>query len=286
MSLKGFVGLESLDKLRYDCWQESHRDTRPVLQCVSYWGGHKVLSLATIPLDLVAVGVGTTGMLVTASTVGTVKVLIFAVTQQKPTFPTGYSWFFDRTAHAAADIASTLGELLYDVGNIFYQVVFLAKRLAAGVAKANEAENFEFTNESPSFIKPLNDLTAQNRIDWNASDRPFNTIMKHYFYSMANIPLNLVTATCSAVAAAILSSAYVSKVVLYAFTNINIPLPTYAGQTLQAAATTSRNVLADSAVNFADGFVLVYKGACALRLNKIMATAMDILRFIPEAVFS
>lgn len=324
----GFPVLEQLDHLRYTLYITSHED-KPLVTTVPAWLGHKALTAVCLPCNIVAMGVGLTGMLATASTLGTLKVAIYAGTAGyvKPSFSIGFLWLGERTALAGIDCGANLGEIVYDAADLLYQgyrlvrwiaekihlsdflaralraigecfefigrVIlyptfnFIGKRISAGVKKANEAEvDFIWTGEPPALIKPLNDITQKNRVDWDSPERPLGTIMKHYVFSVPNIPLNAVIAACSGIASVILSSAYVAKVTLYAATNINIPLPTFAAHAYHATVSTAYHALTDIGTDVGDVFILIYKAACTLRLNRIMATALDVLLYIPRAVFS
>ncbi|CUI17172.1 hypothetical protein PNK_1562 [Candidatus Protochlamydia naegleriophila] len=166
-------------------------------------------------------------------------------------------------------------------------IEFVVRRIDAGLKKAVESEVPCQMNEStPFLIKPMNDIAKETRIDWSSQERLLSTIAKHYAISIVNIPVNAAAAICFTATSILLSAAFVGKASLYAATNVNIAIPTFAGHSIRAAASTSFNTIADVATDAADPFVLIYKTACTLRLNRVMATALDVLLYIPEAVFS
>jgi hypothetical protein len=187
------------------------------------------------------------------------------------------------------EIFNKLGQLFEYIGREIIEPTFrfVATRLKKGVEKAAEDEgDFKFSGETPALIRPLDNLTKKNRIDWQSNDRYWNTIFKHYFLSFANIPANGLTAMVAGGASIILSSAFVAKVVLYAATNINIPVPTYAGQAINATYASTRNIFADVGTDVCDGFVLIYKTSNAIGISRVVATALQVLLYIPEAIFS
>ena len=187
------------------------------------------------------------------------------------------------------EIFRKLSQLFEYIGSRLVMPVlrFIATRLEKGIEKTVETEgNFNFTGETPSLLRPLNDKAKENRIDWNSPDRSLDKIFKHYLFSAANIPVNIVVAAVSSGAGIILSGAFAAKVILYATTNINIPVPTNAGLTIDAAFATSGNAFDDTGTNIVDGFVLLYKTSCALGINRVVARAIQVLTAIPELVFS
>ncbi len=164
---------------------------------------------------------------------------------------------------------------------------FVGRRIEKGFEKAAQAEgNFNFKGETPALLKPLDDLAKDNRIDFSANDRPLINIFKHYLFSIPNIPVNVAAAVGAGAASVVLGTAFVSKAALYATTNIDIPVPTFAGQALDATLATTRNVGVDVGTNIGDGFVLLYKTANALGINRVVATAIQIIMYIPEAILS
>lgn len=326
-AIQGFPLLTEVNQTREGLFTYSYQD-RLSVDTTAAWFGHKVLSFACIPCNAVAIGVGLTGMVATAATLGTLKVAVYAGTlgNVKPSFPTGFLWFNERTAKAACDCCVNAYELIYDLGHLFYQgfrlvewiakkihlggfvkkalkliadtfeviarkvllpvVEFAAKRIQAGLEKAMESEVRCEMDEDIPFFKPMNEVAKETRINMQSQDRLLSTILKHYAISMVSIPVNAVAATVFTATSIILSAAFVGKASLYAATNVHIPIPTYVEHSLKATASTGYNTIADVATNVADPFVLIYKTAYALRLNRVMATALDVIFYIPQAILS
>lgn len=167
-------------------------------------------------------------------------------------------------------------------------IKFIDKRVQEGLKNAVECEKNYYTLnlETPSFIRPLDDRTKATRIDRHAEDRSYSNIFSHYAYSLINIPVNLVTAAGMASLTAITACNFGAKVIIYAATNIDIPVPTYAGKTLEKTIACSINVIWDSYVDIADSFVLTYKVSDALGILVAMAKIRDVILFIPEAIIS
>jgi hypothetical protein len=327
LGLSGFPGLQQFNKARQDFFYTSHAEYGP--DAVAFWFGHKALTVIALPVNVMGVGIGTTGMVATASTLGALKVAIFALTvgNVKPAFPTGFMWCAERGINAGLQAGVNVGELIHDAANMVYlgyrlirwvggalhlehffneifnklgeifeftrkQILepvfrFVTQRVRQGISKAIECEGeFKFSYQTPSLIRPLDDLTKENRIEWSSENRFWSKIFKHYVFSVANIPVNAVAATLMGGSASVLSSAFAAKVIVYATTNINIPLPTFAGQALDATVSTTRNALLDIGTDICDSFVVMYKTSSALGINRVMATALQILLYIPEAIFS
>lgn len=320
LGLTGLPLIAELDTARNEFFKHSHNwDQDPndpsVIEKSVCWFVHKGLTTISFPANVVEVGVCTVGFIASACTLGALKVAIFSFTlgNVKPGFSTGCVWFGERALHGVMDIALNTGELLYDAGNIVYQgyraarwvagqlhlgnlfnaiidqigrlFEFIGERIGQGIDKAAEVEG------TPQFGAPyplnlLDDLTKKYRIDFGSQDRSLEDIFKHYVLSVLNIPLNAATAIGAAGLSIILGSAFVAKVILYSTTNINIPIPTFAGEALSASVSTAYNVIADASNDAADIFVLIYKTSAALGLNHVVATAVRVVLYIPEALFS
>ena len=323
MAINGFPVLQQLNHMRTGTFNNSHDFNKPASQRIPnftkamFWLSHKAFTLTTFPANLAGLGLGAAGLIISASTLGTLKVAIFAVTlgNIKPSFPTGCCWFGERAIHSGVHLGINIYELGYDtisaaeqgvrcikwVGDklhitnyvkaIFKQLnrlfEFMARRVNAGFNKAMQDEKpTVFSLETPSPIRPLNDLTNETRINWKNEQRPFKQILKHTFFSVANIPVNSVTAVCAAIASLILSTAFIGKVMLYAVTeNIKIPVPTYAAQAMRITAATTANAALDTGVDIADGFITIYKVSEALGIKKAAETCLRVVAFIPEALF-
>jgi hypothetical protein len=216
---------------------------------------------------------------------GALKVAIFAATlgNVRPAFSSGFYWASERTIASGCELILNGFELI----NIGPEVTFIAHRLKTGYEKASESEvPHAYTFETPRMLRPLDTLAKDTRIDNRSSDRQVATIFRHYLYSLGNIPLNLITGATTAVAAVALNIIFAAKVVVYACTNIAIPIPTYVERVQDVAIATFTNVGRDIATNFADTFVLLYKTSQYLSLYKVIATVGQLLRFIPQAIFS
>lgn len=279
--MTGFPGLEELNMGRVNLFDASHGDGS-AMHNLGCWLGHKVITLVDLPANVIGVGVGIAGMIVTASTVGVIKVAFFAVTLgNKLPFPTGFQWCWDRTVDAGYHFARNIGELLYDVANLIYRFV---ERIIIGFEKGIEGEPQKIG--SFSFSQPLEALTNENRIDLSMSDRSFTAIGKHYLYSVANIPVNAVIALVSAVCTAVLLTAFFGKSLFYSATNLQIPFPTYVFEAIYMTGISINSVILDIATNVADVAVLIYKISEVLHLTHVLATARDVVFYIPEAMFS
>lgn len=297
----------------------SHEDTESqdysLGQRVGFWLGHKVVTTICIAASLVEGAVGVAGCAFSVCTLGAIKVSIFAITlgNIKPNFPTGFIWFAKRVAYSLSDEITNASQLIRDVADILYQSYrfsrwvahqlhfgdFFSKifrqlgklfnciydRISLSIAKVAAAEEpCDFKTPFP--IKLVNDLTKMHRIDFESQDRSLTHIFKHYVLSVANIPLNAITAVGAGAASIVLGSLFVAKVALHATTNIHVPVPTYVGKAGGIAAKTALNTIKDVGCDIADGYVLLYKTSNALGISKAATNALRVVAYIPEAIFS
>lgn len=312
----GFPGIQQLNDTRNDCFKTSHNwdnlegDLAPsTAKMIGNWLGQKCLTVISVPANMIGVGIGIAGLIGSACTLGAFKVAVymFSFGNYKLTFPTGCSWFEEGALHSVVHLASTAGELGYDtyclglwVGeqlyfgaplNVIFENIgmffsFARNRIKNGLDKAMEGEgDYHYTGESPHAIRPLTDATKASRVDWNAQERSLENIVDHTLLSIPNIPINAAAALCSGAAAVILGTAFVGKAGLYAATNINIPLPTYACQVSETAYVAGMNVLADVGSDVADVFIVGYKISRAVGINYLAGKVMNAVKYVPEALF-
>lgn len=297
--MSSFPILGSLNHTRHYFAQNSHlEDTDELISVTTIekmgnWIAHKAMTVVCLSVNVTAVGAGLTGAVAAGCLVGGIKVAIFALTlgNTKPSFPTGTTWCIERTTTAAYEVLKNIGELFYDLTDIFYQgfraLRWVFNRLEKGFEKANQNESgFTF---SPQFVFPhtiINDATEKYRIDPNNEDRSMEYIAKHTFCSLINIPASCATALLAGcVAAPLFAAIYLSKALLYAGTNIHIPIPTYLGPAIEVSLSASFVAVYDIINIAADIFVTLYHLARALHLETALATARDVIAYIPEAVF-
>jgi len=166
-------------------------------------------------------------------------------------------------------------------------LIFMGQRMAKGWKKAIEAEKgFEFEYKTPAFLNFINEPTKKNRINFESENRLWKNIFKHTFLSGPNIILNGSTAVASSLVLAPLALAFTAKAMLYASTNINIPVPTFVSKVFQSTVYPAGNVVVDIDNDIADSAAVVFKTSKALGILKVMTTALDVIKYIPKAVFS
>ena len=299
----------------------SHKST---LERVGYWFGHKGMTVVTVPTNIVVVCLGTAGFAAGSLILGSAKIFTYAITcgYIKPSFSTGALYCGERALSSTGQLFTNLGELMLDgfhliadtattcfliaeklqfggtVRAIFealgrgcwtvldYTLFFAFRRLGEAFIKAGTEETPTVNFETPELLRPLDDAAKAERIDLSSNERSFGKIFKHTVISLANIPANAVTAVCSAVAFAALSSVFLAKVALYTVANVSIPLPTYIGKAGEAMLVSTANVAKDVSTDFADVFVVTYKTSDALGLNRVALTALNVIMYIPVAMFS
>ena len=312
------LNIEDLNATRETFFQESHNfngHLNTTGERVGWWLGHKFISMILLPANILEAAVCLVACGLSACTLGALKVTIFAVTlgNIKPNFSTGYIWFSDHLLQGVVNVCRNVGELGYDVGDAVYQgyrlcrwvaenlhlgnlfttifneinrvFAYVAGRLEKGINQAASVEK-SINFETPYPLSVLNDLTQKHRVDISSQDRHVEDIFKHYLLSVPNISLNAITSIGAAAASIGLGTIFTAKVILYATTNIDIPIPTYAAQPIGMGISTLSNVILDVGNNIADMFVLIYKIAEALGITQVVATALKVVLYIPEAIFS
>lgn len=317
MDFSGLPGIQQLNSYRVGLSNGSHSDDNSTVKKIGCWLQHKVITVICLPANLAGIGITAAAAALSACTLGAFKVAVFAGTagNVKLHFSTGCAYLLECAVHSSWHEVRNIGELVYDYADLNYQLYlgvkwvgralhldavvkavaqlferlfeFIAGRFDKGFAKAKASEIAIRSNHTtPWPLYYLNDLTKACRIDWSSSCRPAGMIAKHYALSILNIPLNATGAAVSFIASAVFTSFFIGKAVLYALTNINLPVPSFCGPSILYTFEMARNAVLDIGTDAADSFVLIYKATHIIGLTKIVATALDVLKYIPEAVFA
>lgn len=300
-----------LNEWRNATFTAEHNENRPLGERALNWLAHKGVSVLSLPVNTAGAALGCCGMFASACTLGALKVAVFATFGTDLQFSTGFNWLFERTITSLSHIASTISELTFDTLDLGYQAYlqvkyllvalkldfvadfikkglsFITDRLEAGIeiSLKDEEPLVHAAKQLPYPLRKLNRETEKRSCFAN-SHQPLQTWFTHKLLSTINIPVNAavgVASTLLCVAGAVVSSA---KAVLYAATNIHLPIPTGVGYTCIMAAKTFTNVTSNLAEVGVDLFVLVYRIAELLRINKVIATVAELIAYVPRAVFS
>lgn len=307
-------GITAVARKRDDLWNNSHKKDAPISEKIAPWLGHKLVCTVALPLNLLEMGLCAAACGASACTLGTLKVAIYAgsLGNIKPSFSTGCQYLAKKSAQGLFLSVMTVGQLTYDVADLVYQgyrmsrwvagklhithifnAIFeqlgkmfttLAINVGKGIDKASKEERSLRATLLPPFDR-VNNSTNEYRIDLTAKDRKLKDIFKHYLLSIVNIPGNACLGVGAAAASVVLSTAFVAKVILYTTTNVTIPIPTHANQALNQTGKAISNISKDIGTNIADLFVVTYKISAALRINKVAASALQVILYIPEAIF-
>lgn len=310
-----FPLVSNINLARESLHSASHTDSNSFTQRITSWMGHKVLTVISVPANILTAGFCAAAFTASACTLGAFKIFVFACTlgHIKLSFSTGCYWLAKETISAISAIFRNSIELLYDTAKIiegvydsvrwvgrklgldglfnaiFKQIgeffVFIGKRVFLGVVASADREPVVTWGKVPAPLNLVNDPTKQCRIDFSSDSRSFGNIFKHSALSVINIPLNTVAAVCSGIATVALSTLFVSKTIVFAATNLDIPIPTYAAKAFNILSVTTTNILADVGTDVADIFVSVFKISDAIGLNRAIVTVLKVVKFIPEAIF-
>lgn len=255
------------------------------------WIAHKALTVVCLPINAAAMTIGFSGACVTACVIGGIKVAVFAISLGNYKLPISSrtTWLLERTYSATNEIFNNIGELLFDVLDIGYQgfrvVRWVCRRIWIGLEKASEKESGFTLREQILFSHSfLNDATRAYRINTESEDRSLIFIAKHTALSLFNIPVSIVIALGSGIIAPVFTAVYLSKALLYAGTNIHIPVPTYAGKAMEVSFYSGKQAIVDGVDIGRDVYVTLFKISSIFRFN-VLATARDVIFYIPEAIF-
>jgi hypothetical protein len=312
-----FPLLDQLNKTRTEIFQE-RCDSSCLSEKTTAWIAHKAYTVVCMPTNILAAGFGLAAMAVTASTLGVLKIALFAASlgNIKPEFPIGFIWIGERAVSSVFNTTFNVYEIGYDLVDGLYQgysfscsvakklgmdhlikkvfhslgefFSFIFKRVEKGIIKAEKSEqklNGDF-GDTLDLIKPLEDLTSETRIDSDFSNRTFSKILQHSLLSLINIPVNLLVATTSSVAASFFSSVFIGKTLLYAAANIDLQIPTLAARCGSITAGSMANIAKDGLQDGADVFISIYKISKASGLIKVLGSMKDLLLYIPKAILS
>lgn len=276
---------------------------------------HKELTAVCLITNTASAGIGAVGFALGATVLGTPKLLTFVCTAGlvRPTYSTGCIYNGKIVINSIVQVAMNTFEVAYDCGYIgfkcgetihwtakqlgfdgtlrrivqetFKLIGKLGTRVAVGTVHAVEHEP-AYTQGSPMVVAWINEPAKNLRIDFSINERSVVAILSHTAVSLANIPVNILACGSAGVIALPLMAIFAGKVTLNSITACDIPGPTYAGAACIVAGKTFYNVFADLGTVAADTGILIYKGANILRINALMATAIEFLYWSAGAIFS
>ncbi|MCH9630194.1 MAG: hypothetical protein S4CHLAM37_01880 [Chlamydiia bacterium] len=179
--------------------------------------------------------------------------------------------------------------VLNKVGEAVSRVLrFVGNRIQAGFEKASASEIANLANGgSLPIVSSLNNNRKTFVQDWtNYNQRSMKDIATHTAISVVSLPLNAAVAVTSSLTTLALGTAYVAKALIYAGTNINVPIPTFTNIAGQVASKAVGDTLENTTTCALDVPITVYKVGEATGINHVLATIRDVLLYIPVAVFT
>ncbi len=317
--------ITSLNGYRDELFNKSHNDAALDVQLTNWLGHKVVtlitipvnLTLFTASLSLCTISCLTIGTARFATHFFTLGNFQFPLS-------TGFSTLMTSAFDGFVGLGVSAGQLTYDSFNLVFQSYRLARfvikelhldgiisvivkkvaevvqfcfrkmiellnagftRICEGFTKASESEISveNFDQNLPSALKKLNECVNEHRISYN--ERGFNTILKHYAWSVPAIICNTPVFIISGCACVILGTLFIAKATVYTLTNINIAIPTYTGKAFAISRDAGLNAGVVLAVDIADVFVLSYKAIDFLGVTKAAATVFQCLAYAKEAFF-
>lgn len=309
---EGFPLVGELNEIRSHLFRDSIRyDSSPTSK-VCNWLGHKAVTTVALPVNIASMGVSIAGTALSACTLGALKVAVFALTlgNVKLGFSTGCAYLVGCGFNSTSEVVENVGEVFSSIGDLVEQgyrfVVwlgektglhyivdrvferikafcnFIGDRIGKGIDKAIQTE--------PNFVELLPEpLHSLNRLSGSYDDcyqePSLGWVAQHAFASVAAFPVNCAAVIVGLAASILSSTAFTAKVILYAATNINIPIPTYAGRMMWITSCSTVEGIMDVGGLIADSGMVLYKASNALGVTKVVVTALEVLAYIPEAIF-
>lgn len=310
------ITLVALNKVRNDFFLKSHdldhRDAYPKppersnLERVSYWIGHKALSVVAFPANACVVALASVGIATVSLPIAALKVAIFAgsVGNVKPTFSTGTLWFGERLFSSGFQLARNVGELTYDVANLTYNAALTLRSVLTALkldCVFNQIKNavaalsnrvitgldLALRDEVASLPQSSDDVYNQCwRTSCFNSERPDGTWLIHKLLSIKAIPQASLTMLVHSATCLVGVTAIAAKVALYTVSGTHISTPTHATENGSEAFHAGLQVMYISAQVAADAALGIYNIAKWTGLARVVATARDVLWYIPQAVLT
>lgn len=317
---EGFPVVHELNDIRFQLFEDSTRYGATTTSKVCSWLGHKAVTVIALPVNIAAIGASLAGTALSACTLGAFKVAVFACTLGglKLEFSTGCLYLLECGFHSTVAVAMNVGEVLvsaadliengieqgrrfvvwigeitgleYIVGRIFERITaffyFIGERISQGFEKAAQMEPNDSFAALPEPLHFLNHRLSGSWDDLHGNEPSLGWMAQHAVVSTIALPINGVAAIVGIAAAILSSTAFVTKAILYAATNINVPIPTYAGRMIGVTCISIYECGKDVGALIGDGGLLLYKTSRALGITRVAVLAFEILAYIPKAIFS
>lgn len=312
-----FQGLpiqHELNLRREQASKDTYDDKKSIGARVAHFVIHKEFAVFCIFANVAGTGIGATGVGCSiALAVPKIVIFVGSAGHVKPTYSTGFLYSGEVTLSSITNIFCEIFEIAYDGGYIIYKcgegVHWTAKRLGfEGTLKRIAKETFRlmeegarrvgrgaeraashepsYTSGSPVIVAWINDPTQSMRIDFSGEERSIVDIFGHTLFSVGNIPVNTFACVASGIIAVPLSACFILKVGVNSITNLDTPLPTYAGAAWVTCGKTGFNVVADAGTAIADVGILGWKGARALYIDRVAMSTFQALAWCLSAIIS
>lgn len=315
--IENFSPIDYLNRKRANYFQNYNIENYPTDKKIEDWMSHKIFAIISFPANLLTIGIGSIGVLTGICTIGAFKVAVFAITlgNIKLPIPTGVVWFGEKVIISTLEVFSTIFEVGSDIYYFCKRCIktvqeiltilglkalylkihetvieifeFIGNRLEKGFYKASESEkNFQLGEKSLPIITHLHlfrekFVTKSSEYD----QRSFKDIIVHSFLSVLSLPINAIAFTSSVAASVILSIIYCSKAILYAATNIHLPIPTFVQFSIATMARTGSYLFQNTTVCVIDIPITLYKISKATGLYQVAVKVTEIVSYIPQAIF-
>ena len=164
---------------------------------------------------------------------------------------------------------------------------FIGERFKKGFKEAIDSEtNYQLGDKDLPVIDEINRQREKfSNYPDSINHRSFKHIAIHTTLSILTLPVNALALACSTAVSCILAGAFFSKILLFAATNINIPIPTLVTIPFEASLRVAGHLLKNIYVSLLDVPITLYKVSELTGIYRVMVTIKDVVAYIPRAIF-
>lgn len=262
--MSGFPIVNEINQYRVNFYEKNYRDTSievDTLSSATAWFSHKIITVISLPANVVAVAVGMAGMGVSCL-LAAFKISVWFFSGHVCHFSAKFWYFVDATLdsfyHILKNVQEVAFEYLYRLFNSS-EVVFPE----------------EYRNDEPMKTLPGVEYLNNKRLALRAEERSLAVWFEHKALSILCLPLNLGAAALSGAGAIVTSALVIAKVVLYVLTGIQIKYPTGCQYLTKAAIYSTFHIIRNVGEISFDAILIVGDVANLLGLRGALERARD-----------
>lgn len=248
--------------INYDHPDILHADV-PLSNSIAACIGHKVLSIISIPANMIGITVASVGIM-GSCLLAAAKISVFILSGQRWNVNTGYRYFSTAGKASFYQLFKTIGENLFEY---YFRIISAFDAVVYPTDRNNNVIEWK--------TLPPVDLLNRTRNSLRQGEGSVKKWILHKFISVINIPANVVSSVISTFGICLGAALVTSKVAIYLFLGLQIQTSTGLEYFFKSFAVANAELLKNIGELGKDSIMLAADIANLLGFHAVMERARD-----------